>query len=156
MIKNKLKSWKKDKRGLEFKLAFFAVITASVVVIAAGVMVSEWNDTYDSGLTYDLENLDKLDEVSDSVQQSQGNVTVKTSFSETTNFEGTSLRGVFRVLNNIFTPFRVVFGEGGMIDSVTDRWGIPNYIRTMVVSMIIAAIIFALVAIFFRKPGGTA
>lgn len=155
-MSNYLTTFKKDKRGLEFKLAFFAVLAVSAVIIAAGTIVGDWNSTYNSGLTYDLQDLDKLDEVSSSVQQSQGNVTVKTSFSETTNFEGTSLRGVFRVLNNIFTPFRVVFGEGGMIDSVTDKWGIPNYIRTMVVSMIIAAIIFALVAIFFRKPGGTA
>ncbi|KKL04705.1 hypothetical protein LCGC14_2613360, partial [marine sediment metagenome] len=73
-----------------------------------------------------------------------------------TNFEGTSLRGAFGVLNNIFTPFRVVFGNGGMIDSLIERWGLPDYIGKALLTIMIISITWALIAIFFRRPGGKA
>ena len=149
---------KMNKKGLVFQNAFFAIIIASLAIIAVGVWVNDWNTTYSSGLTYDLGDYDKLDSMSNEASSQQGNVSVKSSYAtgSGTDFEGTSLRGVFGVLNNIFTPFRVVFGEGGMIDSVTDRWGLPDYIRQGFVTLIIIAITFALVAIFFRKPGDKA
>lgn len=155
IIKTKLNKLIKNKKGLVFRDAFFAVIIASVAIIAIGIWVNDWNIQYGSGLTYDLGDYDELDSMSGEAQSQKGNVSVKTSF-DTGDFEGTSLRGVFGVLNNIYTPFRVVFGEGGMIDSVTERWGLPNYIRQMLVTLIIISITFALVAIFFRKPGGKA
>jgi len=146
-----------NKKGLIFKDAFFAIIIASMAIIAAGVWIGEWNTTYNSGLTYDLNAYNKLNDISNDASSQQGNISVKSSFASTdTNFEGTSLRGVFGVLNNIFTPFRVVFGDGGLIDSVTERWGLPDYVRQGFVTMIIIAITFALVAIFFRIPGGKA
>ena len=149
MLKNKLI---KDKKGLVFKDAFFSLVIVSVAIIATGVWIGSWNETYSSGLTYDLGDYDELDVMSGEAQSQKGNVSVKTSF-DTGDFEGTSLRGVFGVLNNIYTPFRVVFGDGGMIDSVTERWGLPDYIRQALVTLMIIAITFALVAIFFRKPG---
>ena len=154
-MKNKIFIPLKDKRGLEFKLAFFAIIAISVVTIAVGIWVNDWNDTYNSGLTYDLQDYDELDSMSGQAKAQQGNISVKTSFSED-NFEGTSLRGAFGVINNMFAPFRVVFGEGGMIDSVTTRWGMPDYIRQGIITMMIIAITFALVALLFRKTEGTA
>jgi len=145
----------KNKKGLVFKDAFFAIIVVSLAIIAVGVWVSDWNTQYSSGLTYDLGEYSELDSMSAQASSQKGNVSVKSSFA-TADFEGTSIRGVFGVLNNIFTPFRVVFGDGGMIDSITERWGLPDYIRQGVVTMIIISITFALVAIFFRKPGGKA
>jgi len=150
--------FKMNKKGLVFQNAFMAIIVVSLAIIAVGVWVNDWNTTYSSGLTYDLGDYDKLDSMSGEASGQQGNISVKSSFaaSSGTDFEGTSLRGVFGVLNNIFAPFRVVFGDGGMIDSVTERWGLPDYIRQAFVTMIIIAITFALVAIFFRKPGDKA
>jgi len=151
-----MRSIMKDKRGLIFKNAFFAILIASVAIIAIGLWVDEWNTDYSAGLTLDLDDFDKLDEVSGEAVGQEGNVSVQSSFRGSEDFEGTSLRGVFRVLNDLYRPFRVVFGEGGMIDSLTDRWGMPDYIRQGLVAMMIIAITFALIAIFFRKAGGTA
>jgi len=148
-----------NKKGLVFKDAFFSILIVSLSIIAVGVWIGDWNINYSSGLTYDLQDYNELDAMSNEAQSQKGNISVKSSFDAgqgATNFEGTSLRGVFGILNNLYTPFSVVFGDGGMIDSVTERWGLPDYIRQGVVTMMIMSITFALVAIFFRKPGGKA
>ena len=145
--------YKMNKKGLEFKLAFFALIALSMVVVATGMWISEWNTSYGSGLTNDLSNFNKLDDLSSEAQSQREAISIKSARSgDSTNFEGTAIRGVFGMLNNIYESFRLVFGEGGMIDSVTDRFGIPDFIRQGVVTMMIMAITFALAAIFFRLP----
>jgi len=147
----------KNKKGLVFKNAFVAIIIVSLVVIAVGIWVNDWNTQYSSGLTYDLQDFDELDSMSSQATSQKGNLSVKSSFDAgtgATNFEGTSLRGVFSVLNNIFTPFKVVFGSGGMLDAISERWGLPDYIRQGIIAIILFTIIYALVAILFRIPGG--
>jgi len=148
-LKDKMKIIK-DKRGLEFKLAFFAVITISAIIISLGAWIDEWNVDYSAGLVYDLDEYDKLSELSTEAEKQSGNISVRTS-TQDENFEGTSIRAVFGILNNIYAPFRIVFGNDGMIDSLTDRFGIPDYIRQTIVTMMIIAITFALIAIFFRR-----
>jgi len=144
----------KDKRGLEFKSAFFALIAVSMVIIAVGVIINDWNLKYHSGLNYDLGNYNKLNSVSDEATSQQTGINVK-STDTGENFEGTSIRGVWGILNNIYAPFRVVFGDGGMLDAVTERFGMPDYIRQGLVAMMIMAITFTLVAIFFRLSRST-
>jgi len=140
----------KDKRGLEFKLAFFAIVAVSMVIIATGAWIGEWNEDYSAGLTYDLgEDFDRLDTLSGEASKQQGNITVRTS-SQGEDFEGTSIRAGFGILQNMYAPFRVVFGEGGMLDALTDRFGLPDYVRQGIVTMMIMAITFAIVAIIFR------
>ena len=139
----------KNKNGLSFKLAFFALIAFSILIIAVGTWINEWNEDYSSGLTYDLGGLDKLDEVSEEAESQQSGISIK-STNTGEEFEGTSIRGVFGVLNNIFQPFRVVFGDGGMLDNVTERFGIPDYLRQALVAMMVIGITFTLVGIFFR------
>ena len=56
----------------------------------------------------------------------------------------------------MYRPFRVVFGEDGWIDNLTDRWGMPDYVRQFLVTIMIISITMAIIAIFFRKQGGTA
>jgi len=141
----------KDKRGLEFRSAFFTVVVMSMVIIAAQVILNGWEDSYDSSIQTDLSNYDKLDEVSTEASSQQGKVTIKSS-NTGEEFEGTSIRGVFGILNNIYAPFRVVFGDGGMIDSITERFGIPDYIRQGIITLMIFSITFALVAVLFRLP----
>lgn len=144
-----------NKKGLEFKSAFFALAAVSVVIIALGVIVGQWNADYDSGLTYDLGNYNKLDSVSSEAGSQQGDVNVK-SANTGEQFEDTSIRGVWGILNNIYSPFRVVFGDGGMLDSVTERFGMPDYVRQFLVTIMIISITFTLVAIFFRLNRGSA
>jgi len=144
----------KNKKGLQFKSAIFAVVAVSLAIIAIGVWVNQWNQDYDAGLTYDLGEYSSLDEMSAYASSSKGTVAVRSSFDTTGggDFEGTSLRGAFAIINNIFIPFNVVFGSGGLIDSIEDRWGIPNYITIGLVTFMIIAIIFSIIALFFRKP----
>jgi len=147
----------KDKRGLEFKGALFALIAMSMMIIAVGVWVNDWNTKYDSGLTYDLGDYERLDEMSSYASGTKEDVSVKgTVDTASGDFEGTSLRGAFSIINNIFTPFTVVFGEGGLLSQIQERWGIPNYIIIGVTSMMVLAIIFAIIALFFRRVQSTA
>lgn len=141
----------KDKKGFNFSSAFYALISISIIVVAIGVWVGEWSADYDSGLNYDLSEYNKLDNLSTEAQSQQQGVVIKSS-AQDDSFEGTSIRGVFGILNNIYEPFRLLFGEGGMLDSLTDRFGIPNYIRQGFVTIIVMAITFSLVIIFFRLP----
>lgn len=142
---------KMNKKGLEFKLAFFALIIVSMTIIAVGTWITEWSNEYDSNLSYDLNEYDTTSAVQNETKDQQGKVSI-TSTGTGEEFEGTSIRGVFGILNNIYAPFRMVFGDNGMIDSLTERFGLPDYIRQGLVSMMIIAITFALVAIFFRLP----
>lgn len=140
-----------NKKGLEFKLAFFALIVASMLFIAIGTWINDWNEDYGTNLLNDLDEYNKLSDVSGEVEGQQDKIVVK-SVGEDTDFESTSIRGVFGVLNNIYAPFRVLFGDNGMLDSITERIGLPDYVRQGLVLMMIVAITFALVAIFFRLP----
>ena len=145
-----------NKKGLKFKDAFFSVVIMGMLIVAIGVIIGKWNDDYGSGLTYDLDEYNQLDKLTSESQAQRGNISVKSSVEGSDgNFEGTSLRGVFGVLNNIYAPFRIVFGDGGMIDSVTERFGLPDYIRQGLITMMIMAITFALILIFFRRSGSS-
>ena len=139
----------KNKKGLIFRNAFFALIAVSLIITAVGVIINSWNTTYDSGLLYDLDEYDKLDDLSAEAGQQQSDINVK-STNTGEDFEGTSIRGVFGILNNIYRPFRIVFGDQGMLDSITERFGIPNYIRIALVTFMVMGITFALVAVLFR------
>lgn len=141
----------KDKQGVEFKLAFFAVVALSMVVIATGVIVEDWNTKYSSGLTYDLTDYDALDKMSSTAKGQKGSVSVKSSAQDTADFEGTSIRAAFGIINTIYAPFKVVFGNGGMLDAVTERFGMPDYIRQGVVTMMFFALTFAVVTILFGR-----
>jgi len=147
----------KGKKGLVFKNALFALIVIGMVIYGIGVWIGEWNTKYNSGLTYDLGNYNQLDTLSDYATSTKGNISTQSSFDTTSggDFEGTSIRGSFSIINNIFTPFNVLFGSGGMLSSIQDRWNIPSYIMIGIISMMVLAIVFALIALFFRKQDNT-
>jgi len=140
-----------NKQGVQFKLAFFAVVALSMVVISTGVIIEDWNTKYNSGLTYDLSDYSKLDEMSASAKGQKGNISVKSSAQDESNFEGTSIRAAFGIINTVYAPFKVVFGNGGMLDSVTERFGAPDYIRQGIVTMIFIAFTWAIVTILFGR-----
>jgi len=139
----------RNKRAMQFQAAFFSIIAVSVAVIAAGVILADWNITYGSGIAQDLGGFNKLDDISGTAQSQKTGVTVKSSNADV-NFEDSSIRGVYGVISNIYEPFRIVFGDNGMLDSVTERLGLPDYIRQALVTLMIMAITFALVKIIFR------
>jgi len=142
----------KNKKAMEFASAFYTIVAVSIVIIALGVWVNDWDLKYGSGLTYDLtEDYNKLNEMSAEASKQEGNISVRSS-DQDSRFEDSTLRAVFGFLNNIFKPFRVVFGNNGMIDSVTERFGIPDYVRQGIVTIMIFAVTMALVAVFFRLP----
>lgn len=138
---------------MEIKNALFAIVAMSMIIIAVGVIVSDWNEQYNSGLTYDLEgDYNKLSTISGTAEEQEGRIAVSSSSSsESGDFEGTSIRAAFGILNTIFTPFQIVFGNNGMLDAVTERFGIPDYIRQGLVTIMVFAVIFALITIFFGR-----
>lgn len=140
----------KNKNGLVFKNALFALVAISMAIIAIGIWIDDWNTQYNSGLTYDLGNYSKLDEMSTYASSSQGNLSTKTSL-DTGDFEGTTLKGVYAILNNFFTPFDVVFGNGGLLYSIQDRWKIPSYITITIITLFTMAIILAIIAILTKR-----
>lgn len=144
-----------NKKALSFKLAFFSIVMVSMSIIAIGAIITEWNEDYNSGIVYDLNEYNKLGEVSDTAQEQKENIIAK-STNPGEDFEGTSIRGVFGILNNIYESFRLVFGTDGMIDSITDRFGIPGYIVLGFITMMIFSITFTLVSVFFKLPKGSA
>ena len=145
----------KNKKGLQLKSAFFAIIAIALVITSIGLWINEWNTTYSSGLVYDLDEYSELDEISGVAGSQQSDVAVK-STNTGEDFEGTSIRGVYGILTNIYAPFRIVFGDNGMLDNLTERFGFPDYVRQGLVTMMIIAITFTLVAILFRLGRTTA
>ncbi len=136
----------KNKKALSFKLVFFALVAFSILIVAVGNWVTEWNEDYDSGITYDLGGLNKLDDVSGEAEDMQSGISIK-STNTGEEFEGTSIRGVFGVLNNIFKPFRIVLD---LLDSLVTWFGIPPYLKEAFITIMIMSITFTLVGIFFR------
>ena len=138
-----------NKKGLEFKSSFFALMAVSMVIVATGIIVGGWSDFYGSGVDYDLGEFDRTEDVYGNATDQQTKLS-PTSRNLIDNFEASTFRGVFGIITTIYTPFKIVFADGGMIDSVTERFGIPNYVRQGLVTFIIVAFTFALVAVIFR------
>jgi len=134
---------------IELKSAFFAIIAVSMIIIAVGVIIESWNTDYGSGLTSDLGSFNTLTNVSDTASSQQGNINPQ-SGEASSDFETETFRGAYGIITNIFAPFRIVFGDGGMIDSVTERLGLPDYVRQGIVTMMVFALVFTIVAIVFR------
>ena len=142
------KSW--NRKGLQFRNSFFAIIIIGMVVVAFGTIIGEWNTYYNAGLTYDLGSFDRGSEVSKTVAGYEAAVTPKSP--ETgLDFQSNTLQAVYGVITNLISPFRIVFGQGGMLDSIATLVHIPSeYIRP-IVTMMILAIVFAVLAIIFRS-----
>ena len=152
-LRVKMRGILNNKRGLVFRNAFYAIVIVGMLIYAAGGIITEWSGDYDSGIVYDLNDLDKSGEMSNIVQDNQGSITPQSSESGT-DAESSTFKAVFGIITNIFKPFRLVFGDGGMIDSIGERFNIENYYLSIIVTMMGAAVIFAIIAVIFRIPGG--
>ena len=134
---------------MEFRSAFFAIIAVSMVMIAVGVIINGWAVPYNSGLISDLGDYDKLSDTSDTSGTQQGRINPQ-SGEASSDFETETFRGGYGILTNIYSSFRVVFGDGGMIDAVTERFGLPDYLRQGIITMMILAITLSIIAVIFR------
>ena len=134
---------------MQIKLAFYAIIVFSMVMVATGVIIGEWNDAYDSGLDNDLGEFNKLSDVSADAESQKGKINPQ-SGEASSDFETGMFRGGYGIITNIFEPLRVIFGDGGMLDSITERFGIPDYVRQGLTAIMIFGLIFAIIAIIFR------
>ncbi len=141
----------KDKRGLELKNAFFAILVFSIVIIAVGVIVGEWGTKYNSGVTSDLEEYNTLPEVYSDIQTQKGKITPDDPEPQRQDAESSTFLGSYGIMTTVFKSFDLVLNEGGMLDSISDRFDIPDYVVQFLVAAMTVAIIFTLVAIVFRR-----
>ena len=141
-----------NKKGLEFRSAFFSIIVVSMVIIATGIIVNGWGERYGSGITYDLGGYDYLSNMTNEGNSQEGKLNQDVATTDS-DFESSTYRGIYRIIINIYGPFKIVFGNDGMVDSITERFGLPDYVRWGITTMMVMAITFTLVAIIFRMTG---
>ena len=140
---------KMNKRALQFKTTFFAVVAASMVIIAVGTIVGEWSSVYDSGLSYDLQEYDNLEGSALEAKTQQDRITPDDPDPGSgSDFEGKMLRGGYGIIGRIFTPFTAIWN---MIESVERRFGLPSYIAEGIIAMITFALTTTLIALFLRQ-----
>ena len=139
----------KNKKGMQFKNAFFSLVVVSMMVVAIGIIISGWSGQYRSGISSDFGVFDVSDDLSQQTLEHKGKLGSGDP-DPGEDSETSTYRGVYGIMANIYSTFNLAFGEDGMIDSVTKRYGLPDYIRQGIVTLIMAAIAFSLIAVVFR------
>lgn len=141
---------KLNKKGLQFRNAFFAIIILGMVVVATGITISDWSSYYNSNITWNLGSFDK----SDTVYQTTGiylNSTNPKSPDIGSDYQSNIYQAAYGIITNLISPFAMVFGENGMLYSIATLFNIPNYIIIAIVSMMLLALVFAFISIIFKQ-----
>lgn len=139
-----------NKRGVfEFKKGFHAIVIFSMLIIAIGLVVTGWSTTYDSGLSNDLGEFNKLNNISEEISGQKDSLSANDP-DPGSDAEGRTFRGVYSILTNIFLPFNLVFGSEGILIGLGDRFGVPSYIIQGIMTMMFVTITMALIGIIFR------
>lgn len=131
---------------MDFKNTFFAIVLVGILVSAVGIIVNDWGVEYGSDITSDFGSYNKIGDVENYITNYSGRISPQSGEASSTA-EDITYKGVFGILAGIFQPFRLVYS---MIDTLFERFGIPDYIKIGIISMIIASIIFTIIAIIFR------
>lgn len=131
---------------MEFKSAFFALMIFSMVMVASSVIIDGWNTKYEAGLDNDLGEYDKQSEIQAQAETQRGQVSASDE-GVSGDFETNTFRGVYSIITNIFAPFNIAIN---MLTSVGERFKIPSYVTTGIITMIIFAVVFSIIAIIFR------
>lgn len=139
---------------MEFTNAFYAIVIVSLIVTGSGYLISEWADAYNSGLSSDLGYLNKLYSASEEAEEQKGSINPQ-SGEASSDFEQETFRGGYGILTSMYAPLRMVYGDGGMIDSIAERFGVPTFIWQTVVIMIVFAITATIIAVIFRRNQST-
>jgi len=135
---------------MEFKVFLVSVILFSMLIIASGTTISLWAIKYNPTITDDYsKDFSKLGEISDTAESQKGRINPQ-SGEASSDFETETFRGGYGILTNIFAPFRVVYGSGGIIDSAVTRWGLPSWLWEALISILTLSITFGIIAIIFR------
>lgn len=132
---------------MEFKTTFYAIIIAGMLITAVGILINDWGIEYGSGVTSDLGSYNKVGEASTYIQTYQGNINPQ-SGEASSDAETITYRGAYGIITGIFQPFRIIFS---MIDSIFERFGLPDYIKIGIIAMMISAALFTIIAIVFRQ-----
>lgn len=143
---------KLNRKGLSFKNSFFAIVVVGLLASAVGVILLQNQSYYGFGVTSDLEGFNKVDDVSSISQGQQGKINADST--PGVDPESSTFRGVYGIITGLPSNFALVFGSDGMINSLTDRFGLPDYVYYGIVTLMFLAVIFAIIAIIFRLQGG--
>lgn len=146
---------KLNNKGLQLSKAFFAILIAGMVLTSFGILYTGWVDYYGGTSSYDLEGFNQNDEVLGTSEDIQDRLTPENA-NPGENFESTTFTGAFGVINQMFSSFRFVFGEDGLLDAAATKFGIPAYLISGIMAMMIIAIAMAIVAIVFRLTRSSA
>lgn len=148
----------KSKKGVELKIALFAVIAVGLFVVAATVNLQRWDVTdagpiYESGIStqaqQDLQPFDSSDEISTQIEADRQSIS-QSSGAEG-DAEGNIFQAVFGIVVIIPKTLNLVFGSNGMLDALATRFGIENYVIVGVATLMSIALIWAIIAIVFRR-----
>lgn len=142
-----MKLRKMNKNGVSIKQSLFAVLAFSLIIIAVGVIMGDWNKQYSSGIDYDLAEYNQLDDVSSEVQTQRDSITPRDVETGTSDFEGGLFRGSYGILGKVFSSLGGTFN---MLDSIQKRFGIPSYVAQGILAFMFIALIFGILAIIFR------
>jgi hypothetical protein len=144
-----------NKRGFQFSDGFYSIIAISALVIAFGVILAQQAPIYNPSVSDELTSLNRLDNVSDLAGDQRTSISPNDR-DPSEDAEANTFKGVYGILGNIFTSFDLIIGNDGMIDDVTEMFGIPPYVRQTIVAIILIAITFSLIAVIFRLARSSA
>lgn len=140
---------KLNSKGVVIGDAVISVVIVSIIIIAVGVMLTDYEDAYNVGVVNDLGEYDQLDNAS-SMAQSQ-----KTSISPndpdpSEDSEANTFRGGYGIITGVLTSLSLVFGSQGMLQSISDRFNLPDYIVQGLITIMIISLVFSIIAVIFR------
>jgi len=140
---------KLNKKGMEFKSVLQSVVMVSLLVVAYGIIIINQSNAYNTGITSEIDQYDKLDEISSTTGGFKENIGASDP-NPGQDAEANTFRSVYGLLTNIFSSFDLIIGQGGMIDRLTDQLGIPSYVRQGFIALFVIAVVFTLIGIIFR------
>lgn len=132
---------------MEFNKVFISLTIVSMVIIGIGLTLGEWNTIYNSGITYDLTEYNKLDNLTVEASTQKDKVVPQDDSIGTGDYEGKILSGAYGLLGRIFSPFTLAFN---MLESLENRFSLPSFIAEGLISILIFSMIYALIAIIFK------
>lgn len=139
-----------NKKGLQFRNAFFAIIVLGVIVVSTGIIISNWNSYYSSGITWNLGGLDQSTAVYNTANTYASSSNPK-SPEAGSDYQSNIYQSAYGIITNLVSPFAMVFGENGMLYSIASTFGIPSYIIIAIVTMMVIALVFAFISIIFKQ-----
>ena len=138
-----------NKKGFEFKSGLFSVVAISMLVLAFGIIIAGQSDFYGSGVTSEVSGYNRLNNMSSIAGGYRSGVSPDDP-EPGSDPEANTFRGVYGILTNIFSTFDLVLGEGGLLDSAITQFGLPSYVRQGIITFMLIAITFSLIAVIFR------